>query len=36
MKGNRYPDAEVFQTDKLEWTHLLLMGPKKKRSHAYC
>ena len=27
MKGNRYP----IVTDKLEWNHLLLTGPKKKR-----
>ena len=31
MKGNRYANVEVCQTDKLEWNHLLLTGPKKKR-----
>ena len=31
MKGNRYPNVEVLYTDKLEWNHLLLTGPKKKR-----
>ena len=31
MKGNPYPNAEVFQTDKLEWNRLLLPGSKKKR-----
>ena len=31
MKRNRYPNVEVFQTDKLVWNHLLLTGPKKKQ-----
>ena len=31
MKGNSYPNVEVFQKDKLEWNHLLLTEPKKKR-----
>ena len=31
MKGNRYSNVEVSWTDKLEWNHLLLTGPKKKR-----
>ena len=31
MKGNHYPNVEVFWTDKLEWDDLLLTGPKKKR-----
>ena len=30
MKGDRYPIVEVFWTDKLEWNHSLLTGPKKK------
>ena len=30
MKGKYYPYVEVFQTDKLEGSHLLLTGPKKK------
>ena len=32
MKGNRYPNADIFSTDKLEWNHLLLTGPKKKQT----
>ena len=32
MKGNRYPNVEVFQTGKLEWNHLLLTGPKKSEN----
>ena len=31
MERNCYPNVEVFYTDKLEWNHLLLTGPKKKR-----
>ena len=31
MKGDRYPNVEDFQTEKLEWNHLSLTGPKKKR-----
>ena len=31
MKGKRYSNEEVFKTDKLEWNHLLLTGPEKKR-----
>ena len=31
MKGKCYPNVEVCQTDKLEWNHLLLTGPKKKQ-----
>ena len=31
MKGKCYPSVEVLKTDKLEWNHLLLTGPKKKR-----
>ena len=44
MKGNRYSTMEVFKTGKLEWNHVLLTGPKKKRKwrryirniHVYC
>ena len=28
---NRYYHVEVFETGGLEWNHLLLNGPKKKR-----
>ena len=31
MKGNRYPNVEVFYTEKSEWNHLLLTEPKKKQ-----
>ena len=31
MKGNRYPNVDAFKTDKLEWNHLLMTGPKKKQ-----
>ena len=31
MKGSRYLNVEVSKTDKLEWNHLLLTRPKKKR-----
>ena len=31
MRGNRHPMRRLLHTGKLEWKHLLLTGPKKKR-----
>ena len=31
MRGNRYSTVEVSETGKLEWNHLLLTWPKKRR-----
>ena len=31
MRGNRNSSVEVLETDKLEWNHQLLTGPKKKQ-----
>ena len=32
MKENRYPNVEVFWTDKLKWNHLLLTGPRRSEN----